>query len=304
MSSILYTVAPLYVLIAIGAAFKFIVAADDKWIEVFNKFGLYLGFPAIVFSSLVKIPAGGILETRTIACNILLLFAAVILTHLIGRLFRLTTSLRNTYVICVFYGNIAYLGFPFITSVIPGSNASVSIHIAIYVAFLFTVGILMLELSKGRGVASLPSIAKNIITSPLLLSVVAGLFFRSTGWQLPIWAERSIDLLASSAAPIVLLAIGMFIARRLELDRNLFHAAILSGLKLIAFPLCFLLFARLASFDDAFAVSIIEAAMPAGITAFALAEIYPLEKQIVASVIVMSTVVSAITLPVLTSYVV
>ena len=303
MGSIFYTVVPLYVLIAIGAALR-LTAADDKWIEVFNKFGLYLGFPAIVFSSLVKIPAGGILETRTIACNILFLFAVVILMHLIGRLLPLSTSLRNTYVICVFYGNVAYLGFPFITSVIPGPNASVSIHIAIYVAFLFTVGILMLELSKGRGVAGLPSIAKNIVTSPLLLSVVAGLLFRSTGLQLPLFIERSIDLLASSAAPMVLLAIGMFMVRRIELDKSLIHIAILSSLKLIALPLCFLLFARLASSNDAFAVSIIEAGMPVGITVFALAEIYPLEKQVVASVIVMSTIFSAVTLPILTGYVV
>ncbi|GJM23974.1 MAG: membrane protein [Phycisphaerae bacterium] len=303
MGSIFFTVAPLYVLIAIGAALRLAAAVDDNWIKVLNKYGLYLGFPAIVFSSLVKIPAGGMLETRTIACNILFLLVVVSLTQLIGRLLPLTISLRNTYVICVFYGNVAYLGFPFITSVTPGSNASISIHIAIYVAFLFTVGILMLELSKGRGVSSLPSISKNIITSPLLLSVVAGLLFRSTGLQLPLFIEQSVDLLASSAAPMVLLAIGMFMARRIKLDKSVVHVAILSSLKLIALPLCFILFARLASSNDAFDISIIEAGMPVGITVFALAEIYPLEKQIVASVIVMSTIFSAITLPILTGYV-
>jgi predicted permease len=296
MGSILFAVAPLYVLIAIGVMLRLIVASD-AWIEVFNKFGVYVGFPAIVFSSLVKIPAGAIIETSVIACNVLFLLVAVALTYGVGRCLRLTPALRNTYVIGVFYGNVAYLGYPFVTTVIPGSEASVSIHIAIYVAFLFTVGIFVLELSKDGGSVNLPRIAKSIMTSPLLLSVVAGLLFRSTGLSLPGFIEHALELLAASAAPIVLLAIGMFIARRLTPDRHLVHAALLSSLKLVVFPLGFMLFAGLLGGQHASAVSIMEAAMPCGITIFALAEVFPMDKQVVASTIVISTVASAISLP-------
>lgn len=303
MFAILHTVAPLYILIALGVVLRLVVA-DDKWIEVFNKFGLYLGFPAIVFSSLMKTRAGGIVDLRTIACNVLLLLGALLLTYFVCRIWRLTTSLRNTYFVCVFYGNIAYLGFPFITSVIPGSDAAVSIHIAVYVAFLFTIGVLMLELSRGWRTSSIPAVAKSIVANPLLLSVVSGLLLRSARVQLPVFVGQSIDLLASTAAPIVLLAIGMFLARRIRLDRDLLHAAILSGLKLVALPSCFLLYAGLSSPNDGFAISIIEAAMPVGITIFALAEVYPMEKKIVASAIVLSTLVSAITLPLWASCVV
>jgi predicted permease len=189
MGSILFAVAPLYVLIAIGVVLRLIVASD-AWIEVFNKFGVYVGFPAIVFSSLVKIPAGAIIETSVIACNVLFLLVAVALTYGVGRCLRLTTALRNTYVIGVFYGNVAYLGYPFVTTVIPGSEASVSIHIAIYVAFLFTVGIFVLELSKDGGSVNLPRIAKSIMTSPLLLSVVAGLRF-SINRTVIAWIHRT-----------------------------------------------------------------------------------------------------------------
>jgi predicted permease len=189
MGSILFAVAPLYVLIAIGVVLRLIVASD-AWIEVFNKFGVYVGFPAIVFSSLVKIPAGAIIETSVIACNVLFLLVAVALTYGVGRCLRLTTALRNTYVIGVFYGNVAYLGYPFVTTVIPGSEASVSIHIAIYVAFLFTVGIFVLELSKDGGSVNLPRIAKSIMTSPLLLSVVAGLAF-SINRTVIAWIHRT-----------------------------------------------------------------------------------------------------------------
>ncbi|MBI5728261.1 MAG: hypothetical protein HY984_00740, partial [Candidatus Magasanikbacteria bacterium] len=49
-------------------------------------------------------------------------------------------------------------------------------------------------------------------------------------------------------------------------------------------------------FDHTFRVSVIEAAMPLAITPFALAQVYPLDKRIIATTTIISTILSPLTL--------
>jgi predicted permease len=53
-----------------------------------------------------------------------------------------------------------------------------------------------------------------------------------------------------------------------------------------------------------FAVSVVEAGMPLGVTPFALASMYPLEKDVLGSAVVLSTLLSVASLPVLMSIVI
>ena len=178
MLKILLTISPFFMLIAIGYFIRIFIA-NDKWVEVLNKFGLFLGFPAIVLNSFFKLENGFPVKSNIIAYNLIILLFVIFILYSVTRVLKFDKALSNTYVLCSFFGNIAYLGFPFVTSVIHGSEGIVCIHIAIYLIVVFTLGILILEISRNHGTLSILLIIKNIFQNPLLASVFIGLLISS-----------------------------------------------------------------------------------------------------------------------------
>ena len=77
------------------------------------------------------------------------------------------------------------------------------------------------------------------------------------------------------------------------------HVVGLVGLKLFVVPMIFLLYFYLAGQSEVLAISVLEAGMPMAITPFILAELYPMEREIIAIGIVVSCLLSVFTLPLL-----
>lgn len=299
MVELLTSVAPIFILIALGAVLKLIKLASNKWIAVLNSLAFYVAFPALIFTSLANIQIGGGDNYSVFIWNSVLLVVTMLFTYLITWLFKLKQKVRNCYLIAIALGNVAYLGFPFITSVVEGSAGMVSIVLASYIAVVFIIGIWILE-SSAHPYAGVWEIIKNILKNPLLISVVLGLIFAQFSLKLPVVIDTSIKMLASAASPVVLVALGIFIARKIEWNMQLVHSLAITVIKLLVLPLLFFLFGIYVIKDINFIVPVLEAGMPVAITIFALSQIYPLDKKVVVYSIVISTVLSVITLPILT----
>lgn len=300
MLDIFITIAPFFIIIAIGSILRLIIA-NDKWIEVLNKLGLYVGFPSIVISSFMDIDSNNEIEGRVIVYNFAILTALIVLALLITRLLRIEKTICNTYMVSSIFGNIAYLGFPFVTTIIPGSEGIVSIHIAIYLVVIFTLVVFILERSNGHSQKKTARLALNISTNPLLVSVFIGVGISYFKINVPSILKNTIEMIASAASTLVLIALGIFIIRKIHFNRDLLHAVCITTIKIIIVPIIFLIIYSQCSLGPQFKVSILQSAMPLAITPFALAEIYPLDKQIIAISILLSTAVSAITLTIFAS---
>jgi len=205
-------------------------------------------------------------------------------------------SIVNTYVISVFFGNVGYLGFPILSSLIPNSEGLVSMHVALYTLILFTFGIGVLEFSVHKKLSS--KILVDALKNPLLLAVLFSIFLLATDIKLPFIILKTVDLLAGGATPIILISLGIFLARELPKVQYQ-HIVGLVGLKLFIVPLLFLLYFYLAGESKVLAISVLEAGMPMAITPFILAELYPMEREIIAIGIVVSCILSIFTLPLL-----
>jgi predicted permease len=286
---VFWTVAPVFLLIVVGALARLLKLADDSWVSVLNKYGLYIGFPALIFAALTKIEGSLFTNSVVYLDNAILLTGILLVSYFVMKLVTRDETLRNTYFICIWIGNVAYIGFPFLGSLVPGSSGEVSIIVAIYLLILFTVGLWFLERSRFKK-ARVRDLAMHMATSPLLLSVILGLIVVWLNLYVPPVIDQAVNMIAASASPVVLLALGIFIVDRLHWSKDIIHAAVLAGFKLAVLPVLFLFLVR----DP---ISIIEAGMPVAITTFALAEVYPMRKTVVVSAIIISTLISVITLP-------
>jgi predicted permease len=171
MLQVFLTALPLFILIGFGCLVRLCRLAGEEWVGILNKYGLYIAYPALIIKNLIEVGALDAGFVKLLVLNLVLLNAAFAIFYAVARIFKSDSALAATFAVCGFYGNIAYLGFPFITSVYPGTEGSVILHIALYVFVMFSSGVFLLEKLKG---AEMPfrEILGAIFKNPLVISLI------------------------------------------------------------------------------------------------------------------------------------
>jgi predicted permease len=294
---ILVRILPIFLILGFGAVLRGVKAADDGWVDILNKYGLYVGFPALVLDNLGQVSREDfVVGLKTYGVNIALLVFIIAATWSAVKLLKLERDLANSYVISGFFGNIAYLGYPVITSVYSGVQVEMSILVAIYVVLLFTVGVGILEASKVHKFRILPLLL-NIVKNPLLIATGAGILMVLVDLHFPFSLGEALRILKASVSPVVILALGIFIVRKIRLREVYGHVFGISVLRLFVIPLLFFAVGKGLRLLPGFSISVILSGMPLAVTPFALSSIYPLDKNVIGSAIVLSTLLSIVTLP-------
>lgn len=298
MIEIATAIAALLVPVAIGAiAGRLRAFADpDAAIDVMNRVALHVAFPALVIGSLSD-PATPIAHGPAF-----LAIVPVSLALTLGLVRAVVRSDRaGTLALVIAFGNTAYLGLPFVAAVL-GSEAlaTASVAVAIHVALAMTVGpALLVRWGAGAGAsADLGAIARQpIVWSPLIGLAIRALPAAALG---PLRAV--LVPLGSMAAPLSMILLGLYLyAHRssLRADRDVLAHV---GVRLVLAPVVTL--GLVLGARELGAVTLTEArvlvvlsAMPTAITTFSIALERGIGAARIASAIVASTVVAAITLP-------
>jgi predicted permease len=301
MLQILTVILPLFLIILLSAILQKTHYIGDHWSEVLNELALKIGLPVLLFSALSKTPFSFASQSQIIFINSIFILGSFLLAFLIGKMLRLKKETFRTLFICLGFSNVAYLGFPILTQIY-GEKVlpTASLIVAIYLFWLFTVGIGYLDYSIDKNKkAAFKNIFRNIFRNPLLISVILGIVAGSTQLILPSVLIKSLDMITASVTPTVLIVIGLFIGKsKIGKFKSWIPVFIFSILILTVLPACLYFILKLLGFiPNQLSSTIILSAMPLAITPFALADKYNLDKDFIARSIVMSTVLSIITLP-------
>jgi hypothetical protein len=130
-----------------------------------------------------------------------------------------------------------------------------------------------------------------------------GALFLWQGWQTPIFLTNALELIGQMAIPIMLITLGVAIAR-LETN-NMGRAVWLSAIKVVVSAGAAWTAARwfgLAPIPSA--VLIVQLATPVAVTSYLLAKKYGHEAQPVAGLVVASTLLCVISLPLILAFVI
>jgi predicted permease len=302
MFHIFLVIAPLFLIIFSAAFLRRVNFITEDWSIHLNQYALKIGLPALVFTSLATMPIAFTDELSLIIENALFIIFILILSYGIGKIFKLSTQMRNTIIICLMFSNVAYLGIPVLTQVYDTEILpQLSIIVAVYLLGLFGLGVAYLETSRRT---SSQSVARTIFTllctNPLLIAVFAGLICSALHLQVPHVILTALQLITGSVTPIVLIVIGIFIGQSaFGTLREWYAVSLFACTTLIVLPAIFYFgIMTLGLIPAQHFLSILEAAMPLGVTPFALADKYDLDKNFIARSIVLSTALSIITLSV------
>ncbi len=161
----------------------------------------------------------------------------------------------------------------------------------------FTVGIMMVSRAEGLGAR-----LKALVRQPVLYAMVVAVGLLMTDTELPLWLANTVDLMGGFAIPLMILTLGVSLAR-LKLTawrRSLAFSAlrVLGGLTLGY------LAARLIGLEgEALGVAVLQGAMPVAIFNYLLALRYDRAPQEVAAMVLMSTMLAFLVLPILLVFV-
>ena len=218
MRTILGVTLPFFALVLFGY-----VAARRRWVPTdavpaFNGFLLFFAVPAMLFRFAANTPFDEIANGRYFAAWSISGVAVVLLVTYGCRAF-LKQRLRDA----AFFGlaaavaNAGFMGVPLIVALL-GERAAAPVILAI-VADLIVVGSTGLLLAEADGAthsgwkADLRDALVRIGLNPFLLSMIAGAVFSAFHWQLMTPAAEIVKLLADSAGPCALFAIGLSLVR-------------------------------------------------------------------------------------------
>ncbi|WP_347331020.1 AEC family transporter [Marinimicrobium locisalis] len=156
----------------------------------------------------------------------------------------------------------------------------------------FTFGIMLVSRAEGLG-ARLKALARQ----PVLYAMVVAVVLLVTDTPLPRWLGNTVDVMGGFAIPLMLMTLGVSLAR-LKLvawKRSLLFSAlrVLGGLTLGY------LAARLVGLEgEALGVAVLQGAMPVAIFNYLLALRYDRAPQEVAAMVLMSTLLAFVVLPI------
>jgi malate permease and related proteins len=206
---ILDLLAPIFVLIALGAFLNRLGLLPPELIGALNRLLYWVGLPVVVFHSLAVAErvvgrTGPLLHVLLTATA-----ASVVLAWVGARVSRVSPSGRGTYVQAAFRGNLTFVGLPLILTVPGVPQAPAVLAMAPMLVMYNAVAVSALLLSQHEaGWRMILPVGRAIVRNPILLASVAGAVWHYAGWPLVSPVERSLAAVGQMALPLALLCIG------------------------------------------------------------------------------------------------
>lgn len=283
--TVLEIVAPVFLLASAGFSWKKL--GFDYPVEFVTRLAMTFTVPCLIFTALMQTeidPAA--LSTMTIATFV----SYAVIGLLAWGLIRVTGSDRRTFLAPTIFGNTGNLGLPLAVFAFGEAGLGYAIVIfAIMAVLSFTVGIRMVSDDAS---------VKRVLREPMIWATLAGALFLWQGWQTPRWLTNSLELAGQLAIPLMLFTLGVAVARLTP--RGVGRAMLLSLAKLLLCVGAAVGVGLAFGLEDvAFAVLVVQMATPVAVTAYLLAERYRADADAVAGYVVISTLMSVLSLPVL-----
>ncbi|MBT3386202.1 MAG: AEC family transporter [Prolixibacteraceae bacterium] len=293
------TVLPLFLVIFAGLLFSRTKVSSENWVEILNKYALWIGFPALVIFSLMQLDLDGKSYTSLILLNTIFIFASMFLAFPVSKFFGLSVNMKRSLFLILPFGNVSYLGIPILYSAFGNEVLPIAAIIsAVYVFWLLTLAILLIEI-YGEDKINLKKLFLSLVQNPLLLSVFIGLAIVAFKIQVPGFVEKTIQLFAESVTAVVLFSLGIFLGmQKTGKLKEWIQVAILSVVTMFILPLVFYMIVLFLPYEiNNLKAIIIDAAMPLGVTPYVLAIQYKLKTTLVARVVVFGTILSMFIIP-------
>ena len=299
---ILALTSPLFLLAGIGYALVRWFMWPKAVSDALTRFVFAIAVPALLFrlmSGFSRLPP---VDARLLVAY----FGGCLLVFALGRvtahrLFAMDGVAQSVFAVGGIFANNLLLGIP-LAKIILGDAAlpAVSLVLVFNSLLLWTLVTVSVEWARTRHVslAGFAETLRNVVTNPVVASILLGTAWGWAGAPLPDIADRTLDLVGQAAVPLSLIALGMGLAEFGVRD-GIRESAALCVLKLAVQPLVVYALARLLALPPLETQAIVMlASLPVGANVYLMAREFRTLEGPVAASLVLSTAVAAATTPI------
>lgn len=295
--------APLFVVVLIGYVIGLWRRWRREWTSLGSRIVFALLLPALLFSMLSDLSSLPPVDARLL----LAFFGGCFLVFLLGRwlgvrLFGLDGVAQSVFALGGIFSNNVLLGLP-IARLTLGEAAvpSVALVLVFNSLTLWTLVTVSVEWARHGSftVSGFGRTALSVLTNPIVAAIIAGTALGLSGLQLPPMVRTALEYAGSLAAPAALLVLGMGLAVY-EIRRDWRRSAVLCTLKLLVQPLVVWALGALIGLPAMeLKVVVLLASMAVGANVYLMAVQFERLQGTIASSLVLSTALAALTTPVL-----
>lgn len=299
--TILLVVVPVFLVIGAGYAAArsgiFFSSAVDGLMFYAQTFAV----PCLLFRGIATLDLGAVFDARLLGsfyAGATIAFAIAVLAE--RRIFHRRPGEAVAIGFGALFSNSVLLGLPIMTRAYgPDSLAPSFAIISIHAPFCYLLGITLMEIVRadGAGVAStLRAIGRTAFRNALMIALALGFMVNLSGLELPEPVMSAVEMVANSALPAALFALGGVLTRY-AIRSSLGEAGMITVLSLIVHPgIAYVLSALVFDLPIEFVrAAVITAAMAPGVNSYVFASLYGRGQAQAASAILLATGMSVLT---------
>ena len=301
IAQIIDIVAPVFLLIALGAAAVKLGWFTDTAIDGMMGFALKFAAPCLLFLSVARLDIGQVFQWPLMLSFYLGASASFFMAIFLAmKLFKRRPGEAVAMAFGALFSNALLLGLPISERAYGAQSLDTNIALlSVHAPFAYLLGITTMELvrrDKQSVLTTARIIGVTMFRNPLMIGIGLGFVVNFSGWALPAPLLSSVEMIAQTTLPVALFAIGGVLTRY-SLGASLGQAGMITTFSLFVHPLLVYLLANYA-FSVAPQVmrnAVLMAAMAPGVNAFVFATMYGRAKGVAASTILLATSASVFT---------
>ncbi len=303
LGSVAALTAPLFLLVLVGYA----LARWGNWpkpaTDALTRFVFAVAIPALLFRLMSEFSRLPPVDARVLIAY----FGGGVITYVAarivaGQVFAMDGTQQSLFGVGAIFSNTVLLGIPLAQVTLGDDSLPVVSLIVIFNSLLlWTLVTVSVEWARNRdlSVAGLGRTAWGVVTNPVVASILLGTIFGFTGLPLPAPIDQTLQLLGQAAVPMSLIVLGMGLVEYGVRDGWRPSLAI-TAIKLALFPLLVYFIARgLALPLRELRAVVVLASLPVGANVYLMARQFKALEGPVAASLVWSTLIAALSTPLL-----
>ena len=291
---------PIFLIIVVGYILKQRGMFNDNFVSVINKFVFKVSLPVLLFRDIANSPITDVMEPKF--CAFCLIGTALMF---IGVWIFATFAIKDKTMVGAFTqgaarGSTAVLGIAFAENIFGNSGMTpLMIVCAVPLYNIFSVLILTVCANDNDHKDLKATIKKALIgiaTNPIIWGIVIALPFSFFSISLPPIAAKSVQYIAQTATPMALLAVGAGFEGAKALSK-IKPTILATAIKLFILPAIYFPIAIHMGFTGSALVAVlIMVGSPTTVTCYVMAKNMNNDDVLTASIIVMATLLSSVSL--------
>ena len=271
--------------------------------DALTRFTFSVAIPAFLFRLMIDFRALPPVDARLLIAYFGGSLAMFAVSRIVAaRAFAMDGVSQTIFAMGTIFSNNVLLGIP-LAKIILGdaSLPAVSLVVVFNSLILWTLVTVSVEWARNRDVSlrGFAITARSVVLNPVVSSVLLGIAFSFTGLSMPRIATETLGLMSQAAVPMSLIVLGMGLAEY-GIGEGLVPSIVLSLLKLVAAPLVVYAVARALSLPAIETQAVVMlASLPVGANVYIMARQFGALQAPVATSLVLTTALAALTTPLL-----